>query len=865
MIRSTLSNHSTARRLLMWTWVVLLWGGATVAFGGCDEPRIASNRAASYVDDWGSQLTSTFRERAESPDPRALFKRELEEQADATRESVHRDAPPYVLLAERAYRTVDYELEFVDRGGWTERGRLLWERLDSVQDHALDRARFDLHRIETLQHQIDHLETERHAVSHVELDATERRAAIDYLTRQPRSSWSLDAESYDTMTETFFDDPAGARLQRRLDALEEVRTRQARKMAALEQLMARNALRYARRMKHFHLKDIYVDPEAADYWELYNTDGRRPDRERGPFVADMIRRTATEVADDVQQPVAILHRRLRQTLEGLLADESPEQVLADLEPRHPQYERLKQEYDRYRSIVASGGWKRVAPESMGPGYTKPAVADLKRRLRTEGYFPDDVEIDETYGETLTEAVEAYQMTHQMRETGRPHDMFWSSLNVPADRRLAILGANLQRWRSSNVRHEEDDRYVLVNIPGAHAELWKEQQLDMRFRVVVGDGKIIRNEEEDIQKTSNRTPEVSAYIDRIIYNPYWNLTDRIRRREVIPKVRQSVASNYKTKLRELEAKLQEDDASGGVELDQFLVATDSSSDSSASHSASEASPPASASSDTEEASSAPTSSGGDGSPSESNEEENAPDVDISAYVRENDDGDHVFDVSEIRALIQKVRARKSSNDVGSKAKTDSTNSEEASPLEAEFPYLDPETGMVDVSSTDPDHIPEWYDNNDYEVISPGDDWEYVRMEQGPSNALGKVKVIFPNVHTVYLHDTPKKDLFSREIRAFSHGCMRMQDPFDLAEQLLRYDGQYDNHNISEILEGEEVEVEQNGETKKEMQYEYHPIFLDERVPVHVEYLTARVDDQGRAHFFSDVYGYDAQLLGDDDEG
>ena len=60
-------------------------------------------------------------------------------------------------------------------------------------------------------------------------------------------------------------------------------------------------------------------------------------------------------------------------------------------------------------------------------------------------------------------------------------------------------------------------------------------------------------------------------------------------------------------------------------------------------------------------------------------------------------------------------------------------------------------------------------------------------QATNNALGRVKVMFPNEHAVYLHDTPSKALFSKASRAFSHGCIRVENPFDFAEQLLGGDG------------------------------------------------------------------------------
>jgi len=119
-----------------------------------------------------------------------------------------------------------------------------------------------------------------------------------------------------------------------------------------------------------------------------------------------------------------------------------------------------------------------------------------------------------------------------------------------------------------------------------------------------------------------------------------------------------------------------------------------------------------------------------------------------------------------------------------------------------------------------------------------------MRQPPSNenALGLVKFIFPNPYNIYLHDTPAKNLFSREVRAFSHGCVRLADPFDFAYALLAKD----------ILNPKEFFQEQlaTGE-------EQH-VYLESPVPVHIIYRTAFINAKGHIQYRRDVYGRDAQV-------
>lgn len=119
-----------------------------------------------------------------------------------------------------------------------------------------------------------------------------------------------------------------------------------------------------------------------------------------------------------------------------------------------------------------------------------------------------------------------------------------------------------------------------------------------------------------------------------------------------------------------------------------------------------------------------------------------------------------------------------------------------------------------------------------------------MRQPPSrsNALGLVKFMFPNKYNIYLHDTPQKSLFAREVRAFSHGCIRLAQPFEFAYALLARQTEDPKAFFQRILNsGRETKVE-----------------LEQKVPVHIIYRTAVVSSKGRAEFRRDVYGRDAKI-------
>ena len=120
---------------------------------------------------------------------------------------------------------------------------------------------------------------------------------------------------------------------------------------------------------------------------------------------------------------------------------------------------------------------------------------------------------------------------------------------------------------------------------------------------------------------------------------------------------------------------------------------------------------------------------------------------------------------------------------------------------------------------------------------------VRQLPGTSNSLGLVKFLFPNSHSIYLHDTPSKSLFEKEKRAFSHGCIRLAEPKKLAMYLLRDDPEWTSSKINEAM---------NRGVEKF-------VALKKSVPVYISYFTCWVDKKGNLQFRDDVYKRDERLL------
>lgn len=131
--------------------------------------------------------------------------------------------------------------------------------------------------------------------------------------------------------------------------------------------------------------------------------------------------------------------------------------------------------------------------------------------------------------------------------------------------------------------------------------------------------------------------------------------------------------------------------------------------------------------------------------------------------------------------------------------------------------------------------------DWSSVAPGTFPFSIRQKPGTQNALGQVKFLFPNKHDVYLHDTPEKSLFSRDVRAYSHGCVRVESPFDFADALLANEPKF----------GRDTLVAAFGPRERWFN-------MDVKVPVYLTYFTLRVNEEGEVRSFADIYGHDEKI-------
>lgn len=140
-------------------------------------------------------------------------------------------------------------------------------------------------------------------------------------------------------------------------------------------------------------------------------------------------------------------------------------------------------------------------------------------------------------------------------------------------------------------------------------------------------------------------------------------------------------------------------------------------------------------------------------------------------------------------------------------------------------------------------PSYLANQNMEVVGSEGGLPKIRQLPGEKNSLGRVKFLFPNSFNIYFHDTPAKSLFSRDKRAYSHGCIRLSEPEKMAQYLLRDDPSWTSDKIFEAMSSD-----------KEKQ-----VKLKKNVPVIITYYTAWVDEEGLLNFRDDIYGHDRKLI------
>lgn len=219
------------------------------------------------------------------------------------------------------------------------------------------------------------------------------------------------------------------------------------------------------------------------------------------------------------------------TLDRFLRDRDFDVSLTRMRPEYEEYTALQKHLERYREIVAQGGWRPV-PEgkTVKPGDPIPAqrLQALRDRLRREAYLTDDSASDSgvmrgsVYDREVAGAVALFQSEHGIVVDSALGPETVKSLNVPAEYRLGQIAANMERYRW--MPRNPGYKYVVVNVPAFRLEAFENGTKAMEMKVIVG-----------AEYENRNTPAFADSMQYVVFRPYWNATDNIMENELWPKV------------------------------------------------------------------------------------------------------------------------------------------------------------------------------------------------------------------------------------------------------------------------------------------------------------------------------------------
>jgi L,D-transpeptidase YcbB len=229
-----------------------------------------------------------------------------------------------------------------------------------------------------------------------------------------------------------------------------------------------------------------------------------------------------ELSEAQPFPVPPTARDLPGELAEALDTHRLQQFLESLMPRHRAYHDLKKSLKRYRRIQAAGGWQPI-PE--GPvlkiGAQDARVVSLRQRLLSTG----DLDISgwtvgDRFDTSLEAAVKRYQRRHGLVSDGAVGADTLASLNISVEKRITQLMLNMERWRW--FPEDLGSRYIMVNIPGFELRLVENSAVALSMRAIVG-------------RKKRPTPILTSRMTYLELNPYWNIPQKIARKDILPKI------------------------------------------------------------------------------------------------------------------------------------------------------------------------------------------------------------------------------------------------------------------------------------------------------------------------------------------
>ena len=212
------------------------------------------------------------------------------------------------------------------------------------------------------------------------------------------------------------------------------------------------------------------------------------------------------------------------TMRSIVAAPDLAAHLATLPPAHRHYRALKTALQKYRALVAAGGWQSVPTgTSIRPGELDPRIPAIRIRLHITGDLETIDHSDTFYDSSLKQAVISFQKRYGLDPDGVIGNQTIAAMNIPAKRLVSQIIVNMTRWRWQ--AHDLGKKYVLVNIAGYNLKVVEQDEVVLDMPVIVGE-------------LENQTPIFSDLIQYVDFNPYWVITRSIASKEELPRLRQN---------------------------------------------------------------------------------------------------------------------------------------------------------------------------------------------------------------------------------------------------------------------------------------------------------------------------------------
>ncbi len=191
-------------------------------------------------------------------------------------------------------------------------------------------------------------------------------------------------------------------------------------------------------------------------------------------------------------------------------------------PPDAMFWRLRVGIESYRALAGRGGWPTVGPgPKLEPGARDGRIGQIRQRLLASGDLTDAAAEPNLYDDGLLAAIKRFQARHGLAVDGIVGFGTIDAFNVPVEERLASMTYNLRRLHAQ--ARDWGDDYVMVNVAGAQLTLVKEGDIAAAYNVIVG-------------RRERRTPEIHSAINRLEFNPYWNVPSGIYAKDFLPKLR-----------------------------------------------------------------------------------------------------------------------------------------------------------------------------------------------------------------------------------------------------------------------------------------------------------------------------------------